>query len=113
MTVRLTDKDGNSVPSATVPLVVEEATYELALTLLTTPTAQEKRTTGSNTKRVKAGSAEVEFFRPTDGAPFPDIPNELLRPFRDGGVIAGEASGCDETSTFADANPFGFTQGLA
>jgi hypothetical protein len=108
----LTDKDGNSVLSTTVPAQVDEATYELALSLLADVTVQDKATTGTNTKRVKAGSVEVEFFQPKAGTPFPTIPNELLLPFRDGGGLVGLASGCDEASTFADSNPFGYAEGL-
>ncbi len=107
----LTDKDGNSVDSATVPLVVEEANYELAFALLNDAAVQEADTTGSNVRRVKAGSAEVQFFRPTAGTPFPTIANDLLRAFRDSGALAGLASGTDEVSTFCDPNPHGLTEG--
>ncbi len=107
----LTDKDGNPVDSATVPLAVEEANYELAFALLNDATVQEADNTGSNVKRVKAGSAEVQFFRATDGAPFPTIANDLLKSFRDGGALAGVASGSDEVSTFCDPNPHGLTEG--
>ncbi len=107
----LTDKDGNAVDSATVPLAVEEANYELALALLNDAAVQEADTTGSNVKRVKAGSAEVQFFRPTDGTPFPTIANDLLKTFRESGALAGLASGSDEVSAFCDPNPHGLTEG--
>lgn len=107
----LTDKDGNPVDSATVPLAVEEANYELALALLNDAAVQEADTTGSNVKRAKAGSAEVQFFRATDGTPFPTIANDLLRPFRGSGVSVGLASGCDEESTFGDPTPWELTEG--
>ncbi len=107
----LTDKDGNAVDSATVPGVVEEANYELAFALLNDAAVQEADTTGSNVKRVKAGSAEVQFFRPTTGTPFPTIADDLLKSFRGSGVLAGLASGTDEVSAFCDSNPYGLSEG--
>ena len=109
----LVDKDGNDVGSVSVPVLVEEASYELALLVLTDASVQANATTGSNTRRVKAGSAEVEFFRPTDGTKLPTIAFEMIGLWLGGtGGLGATASGCDETSTFADANPLGFIAGL-
>lgn len=109
----LTDKDGNAVASDVPPVLVEEASYEMALAILADASVQANITTGSNTKRVKAGSAEVEFFRATDGTKLPSIAQELAGVFLDGGArSAGCAKGTDGESTFTDLDQWGRTRGF-
>lgn len=76
----LTDKNGVAVDDATVPVAVEQATYELALTFNTSTAIMNAISSGSNVKRVKAGSVEVENFRPTDFSRgrFPKLVQELV-----------------------------------
>lgn len=50
-----------------VPPVVAEVTAMLAADLLAKPKLFTDATGNSNVKNVKAGSAQVEFFRPVDG----------------------------------------------
>ena len=80
----------------------EEANYELALALLKSIAIDKAATTGSNVKRVKAGSAEVEFFTSTDGLDFPTIIHQLIGLYLDSSVAlsTGLASGVDEESAF-------------
>jgi len=59
---------GEAVPDGTIPDEIAHGTFELAYLLFLDATLQESAGTGSNVKRVKAGSAEVEFFTPTLGS---------------------------------------------
>ena len=109
----LTDKDGNAVASDIPPVLVEEAGYEMALEILADASVQSNITTGSNTKRVRAGSAEVEFFRATGGTKLPSIAQEMAGVFLDGGARStGCAKGTDGVSTFTDLDQWGRTRGF-
>lgn len=88
---------GADVPDNQVPKAVENATIYLAGTIAINPAAAGQGGTGANQKRVKAGSAEVEFFSPTKGVPLQDETAwTLLKPFIVGKTGAlGFASGTD------------------
>jgi hypothetical protein len=113
----LTDKDGNDVASDAVPTVVEHACYELILYLLDDATATQSDDQGSNVKRVKAGSAEVEFFKGTDGkkSRFPTEANELIRYFLEGqtSIVTPYAPGTDAESSFDDDDYYGIEEALS
>lgn len=47
------------------------ADYELAYALIVTPAIEGMISAAGNQKRVKAGSAEIEYFRPVAGGRFP------------------------------------------
>lgn len=100
----VTDKYGNSVSSTAIPDDLMIGFYELALSMLEDETVQDTPAGGSNTKRVKAGSVEVEFFRPTLGAlgRFPQVVQELLAQFLGGASsnTGGLVSGDDRKSYF-------------
>lgn len=64
--------DGTPVPDDTIPQDIIDATTLLAGTMASTPAAAQAGSSGSNKKRLKAGSAEIEYFRPTDGVPLQD-----------------------------------------
>lgn len=68
----LTDRDGVAVSTTEVPSDVEKATIYLAGSIAGKAAAAGMGGSGSNNKRVKAGSAEVEFFKPTKGTPLSD-----------------------------------------
>ena len=109
----VTDLEGVAVDENTIPVEVEEASYELALSFLTDATVEESTNSGSNLKRVKAGSAEVEFFKPTKGTRFPSKVQELLRPFIASNVsLTGTVSGCDEVTGF-DPDAYDLHRGYA
>ncbi len=106
--------DGTAVSTTEVPQELENATALLAGSIVLDSKNAEGGTGGSNVKRVKAGSAEVAFFRAT--TPGSAIQDEsvmdLVRQFLAGsGVSAGLASGCDEVSTFGDPTPWELTEG--
>src|SRR5262245_25196179 len=102
------DKYGDEVSSLAVPLLIEEATYELALAILVDPDGvQADPTSNQNLKKVKAGSAEVEFFRPELRGRFVTIVEELVGQFLCGSVNAASLSqawGTDSESEFDSAD---------
>lgn len=74
----LTDSEGNEVDETTVPQEVIDATCELGLALIEDVTVQSDRNTSSNIKKLKAGSAEIEYIRGQSGPRFPTIVHELI-----------------------------------
>lgn len=100
------------------PLVITElgtATSELALAFITDPALINAGSTAKNIKKAKAGSADVTFFRPTDGSRFP--PN-VMTILAAGGCIDGAsisapfASGTGAPSSFCDTDLYGVSQGF-
>lgn len=73
--------EGNEVSSASVPQDILDGCATLAALLIQSSTIATSSSTGSNIKRVLAGSAEVEFFRPTTGSRFPDLVMRYLGPY--------------------------------
>ncbi len=91
-------------PATASELLVEQATYELAYALMVKPSLQDQATAAGNRKRVKAGSAEVEYFSPERGGRFPAAVQALLNDWlteQGGGASLGMgyASGTCEEST--------------
>ena len=120
--VGLVDPDSGEaiVPSSDdsgVPVQVQEANYELADILLGDATALNNANTGSNIKIAKAGSAQVEFFRPTEGSVFPDSVMRLISPYlastTSGSSLTGFAGGSDASSSFCDAEAPAVSEGYA
>ena len=66
-----------AVDTATDP--VRQAACLLAADILAKPSLGDSAQTGSNVRAVGAGSARVEFFRPTDGQVLPPAALSLLR----------------------------------
>lgn len=64
--------DGTDVPDDELPYEVEVACSLLAGAIAQDPKKANAGSSGSNIKAVGAGSARVEFFRPTDGVPLQD-----------------------------------------
>lgn len=103
------DCAGDPVDDASVPDDIISAQIELAYALTVDASLVTKTTTADNTKRLKAGSAEIEFFN-TDGsdnfAPgrFPANVMELIKCFLRGpGAAASAESFGTECPT--DLNP--------
>jgi len=78
----LVDQEGTEiVPASNTdwPQFILDAQCQLALALIIDPTLSTKSGTADNTKRLKAGSAEIEFFGTADsGVRFPPQVWELL-----------------------------------
>ena len=123
--ISLAVKDECKLPinPADITQCLKDATCEYAIHLATNPDSVTSGSTANNTKRAKAGSAEVEFFRPSSDSVerFPPNVMDYLRScgcLAGGGALsavakagAGFTSGTDEQSTFEDPNPFGKTEG--
>lgn len=95
----------------------QSACYELAAIAASDPGVLSALETGSNIKTAGAGSAHVEFFRPTSVAagtssPLPDIVQQLVGSYLGSGSITviggyGQSGNCE--SGFDDANEFTLT----
>lgn len=108
-----------SVPDGTTPDPFATATYEMALILLVDSTVQSGTGTGSNVKKVKAGSAEVEFFTGTAGTSeetrLPTVVNDLIGCFIGDDLSFGSLSSGtdpdDNKSTFDCDDQYNRTRG--
>lgn len=108
--------NGETVDGATVPADIKAAQIELAYVLSQDPTLATAANTGSNTKRLQAGSASIEFFNSTDGSGgvtasrFPPHIQELLNCYLGGGsgTAGSEAfgTGCDSIFPCCDNDGF-------
>ena len=103
----VTRLDGSAVSSTVYPLEVVKATYELAYLILTDAdlATELTSTTNGNIKQVKAGRAEVQFFRPQEQLPLPAPVWDLISMFLQGGssvtgVGLSIASGTSTDSSF-------------
>jgi len=113
--------NGVAVDSATVPTNIIEGSYELANLMLANAEIEASTDAGSNIKRVQAGTAEVEYFRPTSGTNdvgrFPTVVQELVGCYMSGGGAAAigvpYASGTTETSSFSEQYPYELYRGFA
>lgn len=109
----LTDCDGNAVADTWTP---DAAAYELALVLLGDASVPESVDSGSNIKKLKAGPAELEYFKGTTGrvSRFPTIAHELLRCFLEGagGIGGAWASDTVAESAFDDDDRYDYGRGL-
>lgn len=118
----VTDKYGIARDEDVVPQEVKDAECELAFELSQNAALESSGGTGSNTKRLKAGSAEVEYFRATggvngSGSPrFSPIVMELIGQFMAGaegsGISGSFSSGTDVESSFGTSPTFGLNQGF-
>lgn len=111
--------DEASIPDAsTTPAnqLLSEATYEAAFSLVVDEAQISSQDQRDNKKRLKAGSVEIEFFRPESGAILPAEANALLIRYLNtlGSVTAfgALASGTDGVSEFTDRDRYGRCQGF-
>lgn len=114
----ISDKEGNPVDPTLVPLGIEFAEYELALILLKDPTKFNNANTSNNTKKAKAGEAEIEFFFTSNvdtGLLFPDQVLKLVQPFLYGSFslvpIFYFGGTCTESDTVT-LHDYGYSGGL-
>lgn len=117
----LTDAYGNSLSSTSVPEEFMQAQFELAFELSTDAALEASGGQGSNTRRLQAGSASIEYFRPTGGvngagsARFSVAVMELIGRYLCGGsgsgVSGAYASGTGAPSAFETWPQYGLSQG--
>jgi hypothetical protein len=80
------DSEGDAIDPASVPIEVEQATYEAALRELVKPgSLNPDYVSTSAVKRAKVGPLETEFFGPAEGddqpnKPYVGIINDILAP---------------------------------
>jgi len=98
-----------AIADGTIPDAVAQAEFELAFILIGDSSAQDASGQGSNVKRVKAGSAEVEFFDATigtfDDTRLPTAAHDLLKCLFSGASTnlgGGTAYGTDGDSSFTE-----------
>jgi hypothetical protein len=100
----VTDKEGNPVSSTGVPLDLENACILLAGSIALDSAASQAGGSGSNIKSVGAGSARVDFFRPTDGVALSDeTAFSLVQQYIGSPTgLFGTATGTSSKSEFCD-----------
>lgn len=115
----LVDPDtGVAIDASAAPTPIKQAQAELAYVYSQDPTLATAAASGaSNVKRVKADTAEVEFFIPKLGTKFAARIMALIKPYLPGAgaaSISGSfASGTCPTSKFDTCDAFTLNQGLA
>lgn len=105
---------GHKLPNASIVEALKVATCELAIQMLNDPDTVTNNDVGSNIKKVKAGSAEVEFVRAVKGTRFPKLVMDILA---EAGLItvggsSGESFGTDLCSSFEN-NDYKLNRGFS
>lgn len=112
----LSDCCGLAVSPERSLLIAQQATCEYAISLLAEPSLGGGVNSSGNTKKLVAGPASIEYFRPIKSGKYPVAVVDLLACFmqdRIGGSGAssvGIASGTDDCSSFT-GGPFDLTKG--
>lgn len=115
----------DSVADGTIPDNIVLGEFELALALLENEAIQDEPGTGDLIKSAGAGSAKVEYFRPSAGTSsdtrFPTVVHELVGCYSAGNASLGgpwvsgvnDPAHPDQDSSFSSGdNSFNFSQGL-
>ena len=109
--------DGNPVTNTDVPLELQNATILKAGSITLDSSQSNAGTSGSNISRVRAGSAQVEFFRPTAGAAVQDETVFQLVSCLLAGAATGAGFGCasgtDGVTSFDDVDFPGLREGFS
>lgn len=111
----VTYPNGEPVSTTEVPLEIENATILLAGSIALDASNAEQGSSGSNTKKVEAGSAKVTFFRQQAGVALQDeTAYTLIIPFLEssGDSLGILASGTDGESTFDDSTRWNRNRGF-
>ncbi len=109
--------DGTVVADDELPLEVENATALLSGSINIDSSYADFGTTGTNTKRAKAGPVEVTSFRPETGVLLQDATAyNLIKQFLESSTVSSStgplASGTGGDSTFEDADQWGRNRGF-
>lgn len=95
---------------------LKDAVCELAIAMAADSAVIDQANTSKNVRRVQAGSATVEFFKPSKGSRFP---SEVMRILQAGSMLDGVAvstpvaSGTTVCSSFDDADIYNRTSGFS
>lgn len=112
------EETGDPVSTTEVPLEVEHACILQAGTTAVDSKAALNEGSGSNLKKVEAGSAKVTYFRSTDGTSFQDQDVfSLLQQWLEGSGVddstGNEAYGTCDPSAFTNNQKFNRIRGFA
>lgn len=115
--VGLTDCEGNSVSAAESLEIAKEGEFEYALALLQDPSLlNSTNTTGTNTKKIEAGSAKITFFRPQSGSKYPlqvlTIMNCFFLGNSSSAATSMSVSGNCDSSSFTNDKSNGLVEGF-
>lgn len=110
--------DGTAVPSDSIPQQIIDGSILLAALIAQTPQIAGQANTGSNIESVRAGSVQVDFFRPTTGTQFPTQVQQLWGQFLESGSQSSIGSGSvafgtNDKSQTPCQNTFGTDFGLS
>jgi hypothetical protein len=113
----LYDRNGKSISAAKSLTSVSEAQYEYALFLLEdVDELNNKDATGNEIKSIKAGSADIEYFRHSNGSRFPVIVMDLIGSYLSTGqsfsIMTPYASGICDESSFQDSDKYDVIRGF-
>lgn len=104
-----TDRNGVVVDESTVPVAIEQATYELAALIALDPTVYTAASTGSNIQSLRAGPVGITYFRATNGTRLPSVLMDLIGQFM-GSDAADSAApiayGVSDTSAFINESQY-------
>jgi hypothetical protein len=113
----VSDRYGSSVESTTVPDAIKDGLMEYAYELSQSSSLEKKAGTGTNTKRLKADVAEIEYFRPTGGVngvgsqPFPTVVQELVGQFLETASLTLPYVGGSTVESEFDDDTYTLTEG--
>lgn len=114
----LTDCYGDPVTPAESLETIQQAQFEYALDLLNDPgLLSNSDATGTNIKKLEAGSAKITYFRPQNGTRYPLTVNDIIKCFflganATGSITGSFASGTCDNSSFTDPDgDYGLNEG--
>ncbi len=107
----LIDLDGTDASNAEQLALVSQAAFEMVAVIAEDNAAAASQDTGSNIKRMKAGSAELEFWGPTSAragtaTKLPTAVHELIGHWLYGGVTAGTGAAVGGVATGTCGNSY-------
>lgn len=109
----VTDRAGQAVDPNTVPDAIINASILLAARLISAPSLSARRVSQGNVRRVRAGTAEVQFFRRTNPSSLPDDVRAVLAPLIQPIRARIQSFGTDGESIFEDRRTFDKTAGFS
>lgn len=100
------------VDDSAIPEDIVNASIMYAALVAQTPDLLSAQNQSSNTKRLKAGSAEIEYFSATSGSIMPTRVNQLLLKYLDLGTFSlFQAYGFEEDFTLSESD-YDLTEGF-
>ncbi len=113
----LTDCEGNSVTADESLEIAKEGQFEYALALLQDSSLlTTTNVTGTNIKKLEAGSAKITYFRPEKGSKYPLQVLSIMKCFFLGNsstdATSMSVSGNDDCSSFTDSDQYGLVRGF-